>query len=100
MRLPTTVPASRGSSPAYSKLRPFRGSRAKSTPPPKVILKPCARSSWPITVPNSQAESTSQLDVAPKLDGMAGEYLPFAPPPRDHTPHLTRPSVALPRPLL
>src|SRR5580704_941583 len=52
-----TVPARSGSSPAYSKVRPFRGSRARSTPPPNVMLNPCARSSWPITVPNSQAES-------------------------------------------
>src|SRR5579871_6820896 len=45
MRLPVIVPARTGSSPAYSKLRPLRGSRMMSTPPPMDMLEPQARSS-------------------------------------------------------
>ena len=49
--LPVMVPARMGSSPAYSKLRPLRGSRVMLTPPPMDMLKPRARSSRPMTEP-------------------------------------------------
>src|SRR5580693_3089405 len=77
--LPTSVPARSGSSPAYSNVRPFLGSRVRFTPPPKVILNPWALSSPPITSPYEQADSESQLDAAPRFDGIAVAYLPFAP---------------------
>src|SRR5215472_6966601 len=77
--LPTIVPARSGSSPAYSNVRPFLGSRVRFTPPPRVMVKPCALSSRPITSPYSQADCGSQLDAAPRLEGIAVEYRPFAP---------------------
>src|ERR1700721_4297838 len=76
---PTSVPGRSGSSPAYSNVRPFLGSRVRFTPPPKVILNPWALSSAPITSPYEQADSESQLDAAPRFDGIAVAYLPFAP---------------------
>ena len=39
-RRPSKVPASSGSSPRYSKLRPLRGSRARLPPPASRTLKP------------------------------------------------------------
>ena len=45
----------------------------RSTPPPSVISKPCALSSSPITVPYAQADPVSQLEAAPRLEGIAVE---------------------------
>jgi hypothetical protein len=52
---PTIVPASSGSSPAYSKFRPFLGSRIRLTLPPSKTLKPSARASEPIIAPPAKA---------------------------------------------
>ncbi len=51
VRAALSVPASTGSSPMYSNVRPLRGSRARFTPPPSPSANPSARSSSAMRVP-------------------------------------------------
>ncbi len=76
---PTIVPASSGSSPPYSKLRPLRGSRARLTPPASMTLKPSARASLPIMRPPSNAIFGSHDAAIARLLGseVAGVGVPF-----------------------
>jgi hypothetical protein len=55
------IPASSGSSPVYSKLRPLRGSRARFTLPPSITLKPDRRASLPIIAAPSNASCGFQV---------------------------------------
>ncbi len=71
---PTIVPASTGSSLAYSKFRPLRGSRIKSIPPPIDMLYPWSRSSLPITAPYRNPIFGSQLDAIPITLGSSVAY--------------------------
>ena len=69
--LPNDFPARSGSSPWYSKLRPLRGSRMMSLPPPSETLKPWSRVSRPMTAPNSYASFGSQVAVSASDAGSA-----------------------------
>jgi hypothetical protein len=66
---PTIVPASSGSSPPYSKLRPLRGSRARLTPPASWTLKPEERASEPIIAPPLKASSGFQVAAVARPEG-------------------------------
>ena len=75
---PTIVPASSGSSPAYSKLRPLRGSRSRFTPPASSTLKPSLCASLPIMAPPARAISGSKLAATAMPEGNAVAPLPCA----------------------
>src|SRR5215470_409700 len=72
---PATAPASSGSSPAYSKLRPLRGSRVRLTPGPSNTLKPFARASAPIMAPARSASATSNVAAMARPDGNGVAFL-------------------------
>src|SRR3954451_6717535 len=68
---PTMVPASNGSSPPYSKLRPLRGSRSRFTPPASMTLNPDARASEPIMRPPLNAMSGFHVAAVAMPEGSA-----------------------------
>src|SRR4051812_2774709 len=73
---PASTPASSGSSPRYSKLRPQRGSRVRLAPPPSSTLNPLALASAPTIAPAAPASFGSQLEARDSPDGR-----PVAPSP-------------------
>ena len=68
---PASRPASSGSSPRYSKLRPPHGSRVRLTPPASITLKRLARASAPIIAPPACRISGSKLAALARPEGSA-----------------------------
>ena len=76
MRPAAMRPASSGSSPTYSKLRPLRGSRARFAPPARNVLKPEARASSAIMRPPASETAGSKLAAVASEDGSAVRSMP------------------------
>ncbi len=85
-------PPSRGSSPRYSKLRPFRGSRARLAPPASSTLKPFWRASLPIMAPPSNARAGLKVEARARPEGR-GVASSRSPRPALATPRLASLSV-------